>query len=81
MENHKYDEYHDIPVPLCFKYIYNVFIELYNNASAESGFTWQDMESYCAVRKIKLSQLEIDYIIKCKNWANSEINKLRKDYE
>lgn len=77
-KNPKYDEFYEPSIPFCFIYIFNIFMELFNN-SGEGGFNWQDINSYCQVRKINLSQTEIDYIMKCKKWASNEISKLRDD--
>lgn len=46
--------------------------------SAFRHITWQDIDSYCRLRKITLSQLEIDYLLKIKNWASDEIYNLEK---
>lgn len=83
--NESYKEFWDYPCPFCFLYIFKVFLELYNSCTVIGGvsyfehITWQDIDSYCRVRKIDLSQLEIDYLLKIKNWAKDEINKLEKE--
>ena len=41
--------------------------------------TWTDIRSYAIMRKIDFSQTEIDYILKCNNWANSQIKKMRDE--
>lgn len=41
--------------------------------------TFQDIESYCKMRKIELSQYELDLINKMSRWAGEEIGKLRKE--
>lgn len=43
------------------------------------AITWKDVQAYCDMRKIELSQYEIDVIIKIKRWANEEIAKLKED--
>ena len=43
--------------------------------------TWTDICSYAIMRKIDFRQIEIDYILKCKNWADSQIKKMRDDAE
>lgn len=71
------DEYKTINPPLSFLYLFNIFIELYNN-SKEGCITWNDIYSYCQLKKIQLHQWEISLIIKCKGWANSEISILKE---
>ena len=41
--------------------------------------TWTDIRSYAIMRKVDFSQTEIDYILKCNNWANSQIKKMRDE--
>lgn len=43
--------------------------------------TWTDIYSYAIMRKIDFKQIEIDYILKCNNWANAQIRKMREDAE
>lgn len=77
--NEAYSDLWDIPVPPCFVYIFNVFIELYN--SVDGGITFNDIKVYCDVRKVELKQIEIDYILKMKSWAASQIHEMEKDEE
>ncbi|MCR5699650.1 MAG: hypothetical protein K6G52_08415 [Treponemataceae bacterium] len=41
--------------------------------------TWTDINSYAIMRKIDFKQIEIDYILKCNNWANNQIKKMRDE--
>ncbi len=41
--------------------------------------TWTDIHSYAIMRKIDFRQIEIDYILKCNNWANAQIKKMRDE--
>ena len=41
--------------------------------------TWTDIQSYAIIRKIDFKQIEIDYILKCYNWANEQIGKMRNE--
>lgn len=83
--NKSYEYLWDKPVPCCFVFIFNVFLEIYNSCTLVGGLTyarnitWQDIESYCRLRKIDLSQLEIDYLLKIKGWADQQIAELEKD--
>ena len=43
--------------------------------------TWTDIYSYAIMRKIDFRQTEIDYILKCNNWANAQIKKMRDENE
>ena len=72
------EEYKDLPVPECFEYLFEMFMELYS-FSGEDGITWQEIESYCHVRRLALTQFEIDYIIKIRLWADSQISEMRED--
>lgn len=75
--NSSYDYLKDIPIPPCFLWVFNVFLEIYGMSI--DAITWKDIQSYCEMRKIQLSQYEIDVIIKIKRWANEEIAKLKED--
>ena len=41
--------------------------------------TWTDICSYAIIRKVDFTQREIDYILKCNNWANAQIKKMRDE--
>lgn len=75
--NHDFDELRDPKVPPCFLFIYNCFLEIYN-CSGES-ITWTDILNYAIIRKIDFRQIEIDYILKCNNWANVQIKQMRDE--
>lgn len=83
--NENYRELWDYPCPFCFLYIFRIFLEVYNGCTVVGGFssfkhiTWQDIESYCRIRKIELTQLEVDYLLKIKSWASDEIYKLEQE--
>lgn len=70
-----YPNLQDIEIPKCFKYVFNIFMELYNHS--KEMITWQDIQAYESVRCVKLQQVEIDYIIKINNIANSQINEMQ----
>lgn len=76
--NHDFDELRDPNVPPYFLFIFNSFLEIYN-CSGES-ITWTDIQSYAILRNVKFTQTEIDYILKCINWANVQMKEMR-DYE
>lgn len=82
--NENYEYLWDIQIPPCFLFIFNVFLELYSHCSA-SGFssqknvTWQDIESYCHVRKLELTQLEVSYLLFIAETASKAIDELEKD--
>ena len=67
-------------MPPCFVYIFNVFIELYNQ-SGEQGITFNDIKVWEEVRDTKLKQIEVDYILKCRAWAASQIHDMEKEEE
>lgn len=43
--------------------------------------TWTDILSYAIIRNIKFTQTEVDYILKCNQWANAQIKKMRDEAE
>ncbi len=67
----------DPVVPFCFLFVYNAFLEIYN--CCHENITWTDICSYAIMRKIDFKQIEIDYILKCNNWANAQIGKMRDE--
>lgn len=75
-ENCFYPSLQDIPMPQCFNYVFNIFMEIYNHS--KEMITWCDIQAYEEVRCVKLQQVEIDYIIKINNIANSQINEMQK---
>ncbi len=83
--NEKYSELFDIECPICFLFIFHTFFEIYSHCTISGGFeckktiTWQDIESYCNLRNMKLSQLELSYLLKIIKWVEEEINELTKD--
>ena len=76
LTNEAYSGYRDIPPPVCFSYIYGVFIELYNGS--KEMITWRDIDSWQRVRKADLSQYEVDLLRRMSAWADSEIAELKK---
>ena len=67
----------DPDIPFCFLFVYNTFLEIYN--CCHETMTWTDIQSYAIIRKIDFKQIEIDYILKCYNWANEQISKMRNE--
>ena len=41
--------------------------------------TWTDIHSYAIMRHIEFRQIELDYILKCCNWANSKKQEMRDE--
>lgn len=76
LTNEAYRHLRDIPPPVCFSYIYNVFIELYNGS--KEMITFVDIDSWCRLRKTQLSQYELDLIRKMSTWADSAISELKE---
>lgn len=73
--NHDFDELRDPIVPPYFLFVFNSFIEL-NSCSGEQ-ITWTDINNYAILRNIKFTQIELDLILKCISWSNSQIKELR----
>ena len=67
----------DPDIPFCFLFIFNAFFEIYN--CCNETMTWTDIHSYAIMRKIDFKQIEIDYILKCNNWANAKIKRMRDE--
>ena len=58
--------------------MFDVFLELYS-LGGQDGITWQEMDSYCNMRRVVLSQVEIGYIIKIRSWVEDETASMRDD--
>lgn len=41
--------------------------------------TWTDIHSYAIMRHIEFRQTELDYILKCCNWANAKKQEMRDE--
>ena len=78
-ENESFDYLRDPDIPYCFLFIFNSFIEIYNHC--QETMTWTDILSYAIIRNIKFKQTEIDYILKCNDWANAKIKEMRDKAE
>lgn len=76
-ENEAFDYLRDPDIPFCFMFVFNSFLEIYN--CCHETMTWTDILSYAIMRNIKFRQTEIDYILKCNNWANAQIKKMRDE--
>jgi hypothetical protein len=64
----------DIDPPVIFLYLFNIFIDLFSHCVEK--ITYQDICSYCTVRKTELSLYEIDLLLQMNTWAKQEINAL-----
>ena len=78
-ENKDFDYLRDPDIPLCFMFVFNSFLEIYN--CCHETMTWTDICSYAIMRKIDFRQREIDYILKCNGWANEQMKKMRDEAE
>ena len=79
LENKDFDYLRDPDIPFCFLFIFNSFLEIYN--CCNEIMTWTDILSYAIIRNIKFTQTEVDYILKCNGWANTQIKKMRDEAE
>lgn len=75
--NPSFDYMRNIPIPDEFVWIFQVYMEIYGMAT--EGITWNDVESYCRMRKVDLTQYEINTLLKIKRIANATIKKLKED--
>ena len=69
------EQYRSLPIPIFFTRLFSIFIEI-ENLKGES-LTWNILESYCKIRNVKLTQYEIELIIKMNSWASEERNALQ----
>ena len=67
----------DPHIPFCFLFVFNAFLEIYNYSGEQ--MTWTDIRSYVIMRHIEFRQIELDYILKCCNWANAQKQKMREE--
>ena len=67
----------DPDIPFCFMFIFTSFLEIYNFSGEQ--MTWTDIQSYAIMRHIEFRQIELDYILKCYSWANSQKQKMRDE--
>lgn len=71
-----FKELYEPDVPLFFTFLYQIFIELYRE-----DMSWQEVESYCRLRDIRLRQYEIDTLIKMRGWAYEQIKAMNLESE
>ena len=71
-----FKELYEPDVPLFFTFLYQIFIELYRE-----DMSWQEVESYCRLRDIRLRQYEIDTLIKMRGWAYEQIKAMNWESE
>lgn len=74
-ENHP--EYKPIAIPYCFLFVFNAFMEIRNHIF--EVMTFKDIEAYCTMRNLKLTQTELDYMLKIDAWANEQIRKMQDE--
>ena len=67
----------DPDIPFCFLWVFNSFLEIFNHSGETVTFT--DIKDWAFVRKIELKQKEIDLILDCIGWANTQIKKMRDE--
>lgn len=66
--------YKDKEIPFPFLFVFQTFMEIYQ--MSKDAVTWTDIDCYCRVRNIKLSQTEIDYIILINRWVIKITNEM-----
>ena len=67
----------DPDIPFCFRFIFSCFLEIYNFSGEQ--MTWTDIHSYAIMRHIEFRQIELDFILKCCNWANAKKQEMRDE--
>ena len=72
-----YEYLRDLPIPPCFEYIWRCFLEIRNYSGEQ--ITWTNIYSWCRMRKVDLTQKEIDYLMLINGFANKEIERLREE--
>lgn len=58
-------------------FVFRAFLEIFNHSG--ETVTWTDIKNWCEMRRVVLTQFEIDHILMCIGWANSQIKKMRDD--
>lgn len=76
-ENDPKSYYETLPpkIPVCFSFLFNVFLSLRN--TTENGITYTELKSYCDVTHTYISQYDIELLFKMNAWANSMISDIR----
>lgn len=64
-------------IPVCFSFLFNVFLSLRN--TSENGITYTEIKSYCDLMETKLSKYDIELLFRMNSWAGAEINKIREN--
>lgn len=80
---YSHDEFsnlYDIEIPPFFAFEFGVFMELYN-LSGDDGLRWEDIHAWELVRGERLSQFDVDIILKMNSWASQTISELRNKEE
>lgn len=83
--NKNYSHLYDVECPICFLFLYQTFFEIYSYCSVSGGIesrksiNWNDIYSYCALRNLRLSQFELNSLLKIIKWADEQINEMNNE--
>lgn len=77
--NPNFEELREIEPPVCFYFVYGAFIEIKNHCY--KVMTLRDIRAYEELHNCKLTEYEIEVIMKCNNWAEHKISELEMDQE
>lgn len=72
-----FDYLREPDIPPCFLFVFESFLEIFN--CCRETMTWTDIAGYSMMRKVDFSQSEIDWILRCNNWANEQIKRMRDE--
>lgn len=70
-------EFQPIYPPICFAFIYKVFMELYNGCKEK--ITYVDIDCYTRLKGIHLTQYQLSLIEQMSAWADGAIEELKKE--
>lgn len=70
----QFTELYEPEVPRFFLFLYKFFLDIYREE-----LSWTEIESYCRLRDIVLTQYELDVVIKMFGWASEQIKAMRDE--
>lgn len=77
--NPNLEEFLEIEPPVCFNFIFGAFMTIKNYCY--KVMTLKDIRAYEELYNCKLTEYEIEIIMKCNGWAEDQIKILEKEQE
>ena len=82
-KNASFNYLHDVEIPPCFLWHFNLYLDLRSCASVSSMgdtiLTWSDIKSYFDLKQIYISQFDLSYLLMIKRIAETQMAEMRKD--